>query len=212
MPDLVSHDGITGPRGEQIFVRRSARRRRTVTITRRGGALEVAIPASFSRREETRWVRAMVERIATQESRAAGRGDEELAARAAALSRRHFEGRARPSSVTWSTRQRSRWGSCTPADGTIRISSRLKEMPEDVLDYVLVHELAHLFEGGHGPAFWALVHRYPHTERARGFLDGVSFAEQRGAEPPNGGPETGREAGPVEGTTPEHGGTGGDVD
>lgn len=192
-------------------MRRSARRRRTVTITRRAGALEVAIPASFSRREEARWVRTMVQRIAAREARAAGRDDEELAARAVVLSRRHFEGRARPSSVTWSTRQRSRWGSCTPADGTIRISSRLREMPDEVLDYVLVHELAHLFEGGHGPDFWALVHRYPHTERARGFLDGVSFAEQRGADPEGAGSSGESRAGTSEGT--EAGRTaGGDVD
>jgi len=49
-------------------------------------------------------------------------------------------------------------------------------MPEYVVDYVLVHELAHLLEHGHGPAFWALVDRYPRTERARGFLDGICLA------------------------------------
>ena len=181
MPDLVPHDGITGPNGERVLVRRSARRRRTVTITRRDGDLVVAIPASMSRRQEAQWVRTMVERMARQDRRVSGRSDAELAERARLLSVRHFEGKARPSSVTWSSRQRSRWGSCTPLDGTIRISDRLKDMPEDVLDYVLVHELAHLFEDGHTPAFWALVGRFPHAERARGFLDGVSWAEQRGS-------------------------------
>ena len=39
-----------------------------------------------------------------------------------------------------------------------------------VLDYVIVHELAHLREAGHGPRFQALVDRYPRAERARGFL------------------------------------------
>lgn len=181
MPDLVPHDGITGPRGERVLVRRSARRRRTVTITRRDGDLVVAIPASMSRREETKWVRTMVERMVAQDSRgAAGRSDDELVERARALSERYFGGRARPSSVTWSARQRSRWGSCTPLDGSIRISDRLKDMPEHVLDYVLMHELAHLFEDNHTPAFWALVDRYPSTASARGFLDGVSWAEQRG--------------------------------
>jgi hypothetical protein len=71
---------------------------------------------------------------------------------------------------------RTRWASCTPADATIRLSQRLLEMPAWVQDYVLVHELAHLIEPGHGPRFWSLVERYPRTERARGYLDGVSAA------------------------------------
>jgi predicted metal-dependent hydrolase len=64
----------------------------------------------------------------------------------------------------------TRWGSCTPATGTIRISDRLARMPGWVLDYVLVHELAHLAVPGHSPAFWRLVHRYPKAERAMGYL------------------------------------------
>ena len=71
---------------------------------------------------------------------------------------------------------RTRWASCTPAEGTIRLSRRLLDMPTWVQDYVLVHELAHLLEPGHGPSFWRLVERYPRTERARGYLDGVSAA------------------------------------
>ena len=66
--------------------------------------------------------------------------------------------------------QEWRWGSCTPADGAIRISNRLAAEPSWVLDYVIVHELAHLDVPGHGPAFWSLVRRYPRTERAIGFL------------------------------------------
>lgn len=54
-----------------------------------------------------------------------------------------------------------------------------------MLDYVLLHELAHLLSTGHGPQFWALLGGYPHTERARGFLDGWAFAEDV-AEPEDG--------------------------
>lgn len=71
---------------------------------------------------------------------------------------------------------RTRWASCTPADRTIRVSRTLCEMPGWVQDYVLLHELAHLLEPGHGPQFWQLLERYPRTERARGYLDGVSAA------------------------------------
>jgi predicted metal-dependent hydrolase len=69
--------------------------------------------------------------------------------------------------------QNRRWGSCTPADRTIRLSGRLRGMPEFVVDYVLVHELAHLLEPSHNARFWSLVHAYPRAERALGFLEGV---------------------------------------
>ena len=178
MNDRYPAEGVVGPSGETVLVHRSARRRRTVSIARRDGALVVSIPARMSRSEERRWVREMIASLEKKESRRRP-SDEQLSRRAAELSRAHLEGRARPSSVTWSTRQNGRWGSCTSADGTIRISARLQGMPAYVLDYVLVHELAHLLEAGHGPEFWGWVNRFPHTERARGFLDGVSFAEHR---------------------------------
>ena len=63
-----------------------------------------------------------------------------------------------------------------PADGTIRLSTRLQGMPSYVVDYVLLHELTHLLTPGHGPDFWEWLNRYDLTERARGFLDGLSAA------------------------------------
>jgi predicted metal-dependent hydrolase len=52
----------------------------------------------------------------------------------------------------------------------VRISERVAGFPRWVLDYVIVHELAHLSVPGHTPEFWEMVGRYPLTERARGFL------------------------------------------
>ena len=57
-------------------------------------------------------------------------------------------------------------------------------MPGWVVDYVLVHELAHLLEAGHTPAFWAWVDRYPQAEKAKGYLEGYSAAAR--LEPPPG--------------------------
>lgn len=51
---------------------------------------------------------------------------------------------------------KSRWGSCS-ADGNLSFSWRLVLAPSWVLDYVVAHEVAHLVEMNHGPAFWALV-------------------------------------------------------
>ena len=47
--------------------------------------------------------------------------------------------------------------------------------PRWVRDYVLIHEMAHLVEPYQSPSFWALVNRYPRTERARGFLMAVGL-------------------------------------
>lgn len=159
-------------------MRRSRRRTKTVQAFRENGRTVVAIPDRFTRAEEEEWVARMVARLDhTQRRRRPS--DTELAARAERLSARYLEGRARPQSVAWVGNQSSRWGSCTPATGTIRISDQVKGMPGWVLDYVLVHELAHLLAAGHGPDFWAWVERYPHTARARGFLDGVSYAHRQ---------------------------------
>jgi predicted metal-dependent hydrolase len=157
-----------------VEVRRSTRRRRTVTAYRQDGRTVVLIPASFSRSEERSWVDRMVAKLETRENR--GRrlvgSDEELVERARALSREHLGG-VQPTSVRWVDNQNRRWGSCTPSEGSIRLSSRLRDMPEYVVDYVLVHELAHLLEPAHDAAFWALVGRYPRAERALGYLEGV---------------------------------------
>ena len=163
--------------GAQVEVRRSARRRRTVSAYREGDRTIVLLPARMSRAEEARWVAEMVARLDAQD-RKARPTDEELMARARRLAERYLSGRAVPNSVRWVGNQRTRWGSCTIDDRTIRLSDRMLGMPEWVVDYVLLHELAHLIEPSHGKRFWALLESYDDTERARGFLDGWSAARQ----------------------------------
>ena len=157
----------------EIEVRRSPRRRRTVNAYREGGRTIVLIPARFSAAEERRWVDAMVRKLAAGDRRRRP-SDEKLMERAVDLSRRYLGGVAKPVSIAWVTNQSARWGSCTPSEGTIRISARVKGMPPWVLDYVILHELTHLLQPGHGGAFWLLLESYPRTERARGYLEGVA--------------------------------------
>jgi predicted metal-dependent hydrolase len=177
---------LAGSEGNVVEVRRSARRRRTVTAYREQGRTIVLIPAAFSPAEERRWVAQMVAKLQTREERRRKSlgGDEDLMARAAALSVAHLDGLAEPAAVRWVDNQNRRWGSCTPADRTIRLSSRLRVMPEYVIDYVLVHELVHLIEPGHNERFWSLVARYPRAERARGFLEGIEQAGSHGEHGP----------------------------
>lgn len=160
------------PTGE-IEVRRSARRRRTVTARRDGDKTVVMMPAGLTAAEEQEWIATVLERLERRERRRHP-SDAALFDRARELSVRYLGGRAAPRSVRWVSNQHSRWGSCTPDDGTIRLSDQLRGMPAWVVDYVLLHELTHLIEPGHGPAFWKLVNRYAKTERARGYLEGVA--------------------------------------
>jgi predicted metal-dependent hydrolase len=155
----------------KVEVVRSSRRRKTVQAREVGGVLRVSIPATMTKAEEEHWVAQMVERMGRRSSTAGT----DLEARAAALADRY--GLPRPQVIRWSDQQEWRWGSCTPVDGSIRISSRLVREPLWVLDYVIMHELAHLVIPRHDAKFWALVGRYPRAERARGFL------MARGAEP-----------------------------
>ena len=179
-----------------IEVRRSRKRIRTVTAFRDGDRTVVAIPARFTRAQEREWVRRMMTRLAAQERRRRP-SDDELVTRATELSNRYLHGRAVPLSVAWSTNQGRRWGSCTPADGSIRISDRVRGMPAWVLDYVLLHELTHLLHAGHTPEFWAELEAFPRTARARGFLEGVAFAQERASRPelacPDGGAQGDRQ-------------------
>ena len=156
----------------QVEIRRSDRRRKTVAARLQGNTLVVFLPAGLSAAEEQRWVQRMLERASLAQKRVDLNGDGDLARRAAALNRRHFEGKLRLRSIKYVTNQDFRFGSCTPTEGTIRISHRLAEMPDWVLDYVIVHELAHLLQPNHSERFWRLVNRYELTERARGFLHG----------------------------------------
>lgn len=128
-----------------------------------GGVLRVMVPDTLTAEQEAHWVDVMRTKL---ERKSRPRPD--LMARAVQLAKAYKL--PTPQSVEWSDRQNHRWGSCTPASGRIRLSSNMASYPAWVVDYVLVHEMAHLAESGHGAAFKALVGRYPRSERAEGYL------------------------------------------
>jgi predicted metal-dependent hydrolase len=157
-----------------VEVVRSHRRRRTLQAQFVGGTVRVLVPAGLPAEEERRLVDGLVAKVTAK----VVAGHIDLAARAEVLATRY--GLPRPRHIEWSSRQLSRWGSCSPGSDRIRISDRLATVPAWVLDSVLVHELAHLVEPNHGPTFRALTGRYELTERATGYLMAVS---QGAAEP-----------------------------
>ena len=148
----------------RVEVVRSKRRRKTVSARLDGDIVRVSMPAWMSKADEQRYVVELVGRLERRERRE--RTD--VQARAIALARRYDL--PEPGLVGWMADCKSQWATCTSATGEIRVAERVAEFPAWVLDYVLVHELAHLAVPNHSARFWALVNRYPKAERARGFL------------------------------------------
>lgn len=159
----------------QVQIVTSARRKKTVQAKLVDGMLRIAMPAHLSPAEQQHWVEVMRDRF--QRRTDAARID--LTARAKALAGR-FDLQT-PGSISWSERQNTRWGSCTPEARTVRISTRVAAYPEWVIDYVIVHELAHLDVAAHNGEFWRIVDRYPMAERARGYL--IAKSDGLGTEP-----------------------------
>ena len=161
-----------------VRIIRSARRTRTISAREDGDTIVVYLPTGLSSEEEQHWVDRMRERLERSKTRRTLNSNEALRRRADELNREYFEGQLTVQSISFVTNQNHRFGSCTPSTGTIRISHRLAEMPTWVLDYVIVHELAHLLQPNHSARFWKLVSRYKLAERARGFLIAKGMEEE----------------------------------
>ena len=161
---LVEEREVPNPTPLTVEVIRSTRRTKTAQARLVGSTVEIRIPARCSTKEE----RELIEHFTTKFERSRSTDAINLTVRAQRLAMRY--GLPIPDSIRWVSNQRYRWGSCTPSQSTIRLSEQLAEFPSWVIDYVIVHELAHLVESGHNTAFWSLVEAYPLSERARGFL------------------------------------------
>lgn len=172
-----------------VQVVRSARRKRTVSARLVGARLEVRIPATMSAVEEREVVERFVRRFEARAKQRDRLDSAALARRADALNQRYFDGKLRIASVRYVTNQQRRFGSCSVNTGRIRIADRVAKLPTWVRDYVLMHELSHLVQPNHSPAFWRIVNRYPLTERARGYLMAVGMEASEGQLPDNGRPD-----------------------
>jgi hypothetical protein len=171
-PPVLEHRPAEAGR-PPLEIHRSARRRRTAQAHARDGVVVVRLPAGIAAAEEERLITRLVRRVTGAERAARLGGDTALERRARELADRYLDG-VRPTAVRWSGRMGRRYGSCSPEDGTIRISRDVARLPAFVRDYVLLHELAHLVVADHSPAFHALLARFPDRDRARGYLEGFA--------------------------------------
>jgi hypothetical protein len=168
-PSPSSPDGAQ----PEIVVRTSSRRRKTAAAFWENGRIVVVMPADVPRSDRPKLVEWLVGRVLAKRPGARAT-DDALAARAAGLADRYVDG-VRPASIRWVTNQGKRWGSCSAHTGEIRLSHRLRVVPEWVLDATIVHELAHLLHPNHSAAFHAVADRYPRQRDALLFLEGYSL-------------------------------------
>lgn len=171
---------VTEKQQPPIEIVRSPNRTKTASARMVDGRIVVRVPADAKPDEVQRLVETLAPRVLKAEKRRSTNKMPDLKRRAAELNKEYFGGKLKINEIKWVSNQNKRHGSCTPSTATIRISDRLATMPGWVLDYVLVHELAHLIQANHSPAFWKLVSRYPLTERARGYLIAVHLEDEAG--------------------------------
>jgi predicted metal-dependent hydrolase len=148
-----------------VQIIRSKRRKKTIQASQRNGVLTIVVPENISKREERHWTKEMLEDI----RRTRRTTDSELSQAAYVLAERYRL--PIPRIIRWIPNQRSRWAFCDIDKQEIGICENVKNFPQWVGDYVIVHELAHLVEPAHNSEFWKMVHRFKKAERARGYLE-----------------------------------------
>jgi predicted metal-dependent hydrolase len=159
-----------------ILELRVARKRvKNINARLRGKTLLVSAPHRISAGELEEAILQLARRLVRRRRARvvnSGGGAETIARKVAA----RFPDPPEVAEVRFVTNQRSRWGSYSARTGIVRLSAALRQMPSWVLEAVVAHELAHTFHLDHSPAFWELARSVcPKTDRARAFLEGVSW-------------------------------------
>ena len=177
----------TDPSDDPISVEvvRDGRLRTRIHWEWNGNQVRIRAPRGISKRNLNQHVKEIVEQVRRRRAKVRARADTDLKAMARRINRDYFGSEITWHSIRWVTNMRRRLGSCTvggPTDGDIRISDRVKEWPNWVIEYVLAHELAHRRYPNHSRQFWEFVSRYPKAERARGFVMGLAFQRGEDAE------------------------------
>jgi hypothetical protein len=162
----------------EVEVVRDGRLRTRIHWEWNGNQVRVRAPRRVPQRDLDRHVAEIVEEVKRRRAQVRARADADLEAIAQKINRRYFDGQIEWHTIRWVGNMRKRLGSCThggPTDGDIRISDRVQGWPDWVVEYIVAHELAHRRHPNHSKAFWAYLDRYPKTDRARGFIQGVAF-------------------------------------
>lgn len=168
-PESLVVDGVT------LELRVVRKRVKNVNARLRGSTLSVSAPHRISHGELDELIRGLARRLVRRARATEINTDQSVAAIARKVAAR-FDDPPEVAEVRFTTNQQARWGSYSQRTGIVRLSAALRQMPPWVLEAVLAHELAHTVHADHSPAFWDLLRSVcPETDRARAFLEGVTW-------------------------------------
>jgi len=159
---------------QDIRIIRSTRRKRTIQAKQENGVFWIYLPSGMSPKEEKKWIERMITTTERRKQKKELNTENELEKRAQELNHQFFDGTL-DFHIKYVMNQHTRFGSCTSATKTIRISDRVAKMPRWVQDYIIIHELAHLQHPDHSKQFWEKVNNYHYAERAKGYLIAIGM-------------------------------------
>ncbi len=131
--------------------------RKTGAAALKDAVITLKLPDDLNAEQQRRMVRNLLSRTVGQDQLP------RIRERVAQLNQLHFRQPVKEVRLKYN---RSNWGSCS-SKGMINLSTRLLFAPDAIIDYVIVHELAHLVEFNHSPRFWGLVEKVFPDYRSR---------------------------------------------
>lgn len=134
--------------GKTYILHIKEQKRKTLEASVSGSNIAITIPSGMSDEVRNKSIKSILSRIISRDRK------DEVIRRIQELNFLHFKiPDINKVALKYTT---SNWGSCS-TNGNINLSSRLLFAPQDVLDYVIIHELAHFFERNHSARFWKVV-------------------------------------------------------
>ena len=198
MPNTITVDGAS----LTLIVER--KQVKNVNARLRGSTLSVSAPAGVTDEKLEPVIQGLARRLLRRAHAGRVNEEEDALALARKVAKRFPKSPPSVDRVVFVTTQRARWGSYSPRTKMVRLNAALRRMPRWVLEAVVIHELAHAVHPDHSPAFWDLLRRIcPETDRAKAFLDGVSWLAHNRERLPLAERELLGEAGP-EGASTQH--------
>ncbi|MCK4979921.1 MAG: M48 family metallopeptidase [Candidatus Delongbacteria bacterium] len=158
-----------------VVIQRSKRRKKTLQAVLKGNTVKILAPFTAGDTEINKFLDKFLKKLERKDIIL--NNDKELLSRAQKLKKK-FIPDAPDFTIVFQESLKRTWGKCFTNQRKIVINPVLATYPKWVLDYVIVHEIAHLLIPNHGKEFRELVNRFKLKERAVGFLMAKGMKEE----------------------------------